>query len=67
MGGLIVLDKAEHIPNNCTLCKHFRSYYEDYYYDELEPEDMGFCRNYKSDITNVDATMTCENFESLTT
>lgn len=32
------------MPRTCTSpCKHFCSY-ADYYEDELEPEDLGFCQ-----------------------
>ena len=28
---------------NCTTCKHFTSFYEEYDFDELEPQDYGRC------------------------
>jgi len=64
MMGLVVYDAAEHVKNNCTLCKHFCSYENDYF-DPMEPQDMGFCKHpwpiSKDDL--ADATMTCEKFE----
>ncbi|GAI27245.1 unnamed protein product [marine sediment metagenome] len=30
---------------DCTSCKHFRSYYEEYDFDELEPRWCGRCLN----------------------
>lgn len=32
---------------DCTTCKSFESF-QDAYFDELEPEDEGFCINVKS-------------------
>lgn len=53
--------KEDHIENNCTLCKHFKSYKDDYF-DNMEPSDQGFCRKDKNDNYG-DATISCELFE----
>ena len=46
---------------NCTKCKYFISYAEDYY-DFMEPEDQGFCRKGQNDNYG-DFTITCKFFE----
>ena len=53
----------DHVENNCTLCKHFKSY-EDDYCDDMEPSDQGFCSKGKNDNYG-DATISCELFEKI--
>jgi hypothetical protein len=55
-------DDCEFVANNCTDCIYFISYAEDYY-DDMEPEDQGFCRNNMQIDNYGDATITCELFE----
>jgi hypothetical protein len=38
----------DHVENNCTLCKHFKSY-EDDYCDDMQPSDQGICSKGKKD------------------
>jgi hypothetical protein len=47
--------------NNCTKCKYFESYH-DAYYDELEPDDQGFCRKGQND-SFASEELTCNLFE----
>ena len=56
-----IYDEDEAIKNNCTLCKHFRSY-SDIYFNNMEPEDQGFCLKDKNNNYG-DSTITCELFE----
>jgi len=49
------------IENNCTECLHFISY-ANYYYDENELEDQGFCREGQNDGYG-DSVYTCNLFK----
>ena len=46
--------------NNCLNCKHFISY-EEYYEDNLEPHDSGFCNLDNELFCNVD--MICDSHD----
>lgn len=60
MAGEKVFEDSQYIKNNCTECKHFTSYADDYF-DDMEPRDQGFCLKDKNDRYG-DATITCELF-----
>jgi hypothetical protein len=36
--------------DNCTKCRYFYSY-QDFYHDELEPNDVGICSNIKDVVS----------------
>ena len=58
--GEVCYGRDEWAKNSCMLCQYFESY-EDFYYDELEPEDMGFCKELMFD-GHTDAGKTCDKF-----
>ena len=47
---------------NCTTCKHFTSYYEEYDFDEFEPRYAGRC-DIDEDDKNIDEDYVCELYE----
>lgn len=50
---------------SCLNCKHFRSFYEEYDFDELEPRWCGRCLNElrRNDDDYVDEETVCHLYE----
>lgn len=59
---MIMYEDSEHIPNNCTKCAYFMSYYHQYDFDDEEPADQGTCQKGVNEGYG-DATITCALFE----